>query len=431
MTALLRTESFNRLSKEVFWVVLGQGMAVLGSLVGIRILTGMLDPSAYGEIALGMTAVAFVNRTVFGSLSDGASRFYSPAAEGKDLGGYLNAIRLFALWATGIVVLLIPLVIGGLFVTARAEWVAFAIVAIVFIILNGNNSILSEIQNAARHRFVVAFHQGMESWVIFLAAAGLIVLFGASSTMVMAGYVVGAMVVLGSQYVFFRKTISVQATKVDCGRDWVREIWNYSWPFLTWGIFTVVHSVSGRWALGIFSTTKDVGMYAVLYQLGHYPMAIFIGIVTQFLAPIFYQRTGDASDSRRSTDVIKLSWRLAAITLGVMGAAFVISFLFHSQIYNIFAAKQYASVSHLLPWIMFASGVLAAGEILTLNLKSQMKTKTMARSEIILALLGIGLNFTGAYSYGITGIAVASVVFSTIYFLWMLSLSKLLYLKAS
>ena len=46
----IRSERFRGLSKEGFWIVLGQAMVMLGSLVGVRLLT---DPAAFGELALG------------------------------------------------------------------------------------------------------------------------------------------------------------------------------------------------------------------------------------------------------------------------------------------------------------------------------------------------------------------------------------------
>jgi len=162
MIAFFFSERFWRLSKEVTWVVLGQVLATLGSLVGVRVLTGMLSPSTYGELALGMTAIGLVYQVVFWPLSSGAVRFYAPATEDKDLGGYLNAVRRLALLATGAVVFLTPLVIMGLFITAHAEWLPIAVAAIIFVIFSGNNDILSEIQNAARHRYIMVFHQAME-----------------------------------------------------------------------------------------------------------------------------------------------------------------------------------------------------------------------------------------------------------------------------
>jgi len=45
-----------RLSREGSWVVMGQAATVIGSLAGVRLLSELLDPAAYGELALGMTA---------------------------------------------------------------------------------------------------------------------------------------------------------------------------------------------------------------------------------------------------------------------------------------------------------------------------------------------------------------------------------------
>ena len=66
-----------RVSIEGSWILIGQGAAVLGSIVGVRVMTGLLNPAAYGELALGMTAATLVNQTILGPLLNGVSRFYA------------------------------------------------------------------------------------------------------------------------------------------------------------------------------------------------------------------------------------------------------------------------------------------------------------------------------------------------------------------
>jgi len=417
--SILRSERVRRLSKEGFWVVLGQALAVIGSLVGVRLLTELLGPAAYGELALGMSVATLVNQTVFGPLSSGATRFYAPAVEQGDLGGYLNAVRRLVVSATGIIVLLMLFLVAGLLIAGRMEWIAIATAALIFAILSGYNSILSGIQNAARQRSIVALHQGMESWARFLAAAGLLVLMRATSTVAMAGYSAGMILVLGSQFLFFRGIVLHNVTAADEGRIWKERIWKYSLPFASWGIFTWAQQASDRWALGLFATTQQVGLYAVLFQLGYYPILITSGMVMQFLAPIFYQRAGDASDGLRNADVKELSWRLTGFVLGVTGAVFLVTFLLHAQIFRILVAKEYASVSHLLPWMLLAGGLFAAGQTVGLNLMSQMKTYTMSVAKTVSSLLGVIFNVVGAYWDGTRGIVIANVLFSALYFLWM------------
>lgn len=418
----IRSGRFRRLSKEGFWIVLGQAMAVLGSLVGVRLLTELLNPVAYGELALGMTLATLVNQTVLGPLGNGVIRFYAPAVERGDLGGYFNAVRRLVVSATGIIVLMILLTVAGLLIARRTEWIAIVTAALIFAILGGYNSILNGIQNAARQRSVVAFHQGMESWARFLVAAALIVLLAATSTVAMVGYAVAAILVLGSQYVFFRRTVHKNGAAA-AQRNWQEQIWKYSWPFCAWGIFYWAQSASDRWALELFATTQEVGLYAVLFLLGYYPMSMVTGMAMQFLAPIFYQRAGDASDNQRNANINYLSWRLTGLVLGVTGAVFLVALQFHAQIFLILVAKEYWSVSHLLPWMLVAGGVFAAGQTIALNLMSQMKTHAMVAATIVPCLFGVVFNFAGAYWYGITGIVIAGVLFSVLYFVWMATVS--------
>ena len=416
-------ERFRRLSKEGAWIVLGQAAAVLGSLASVRMLTELLDPTAYGELALGMTAASLVNQTVQGPLANGITRFYAPAQERGDLAGYLSAVRGLVWAATAVVAIMILLTCAGLLIAGRMEWIAIGSAALVFAGLSGHNAILSGIQNAARQRAVVALHQGLEPWSRLLFAAALLLWLGSTSAVAMVGYALGVTLVLGSQYLFFRKIIQNDGAESDRSR-WQQQIWNYSWPISIFGTFTWMQLASDRWALERFATTQEVGLYAALFQLGYYPMSVATGMAVQFLVPIFYQRAGDASNSRRNASVDSLSWRLTGIALALTGAVFFAALLFHAQIFRVFVAAEYASVSHLLPWMLLAGGVFAAGQTIALNLLSQMKTQMLIAPKLITALLGVALNFAGAYWYGITGVVIAGMLFSVSYFLWMAALAK-------
>ncbi len=415
-------ERLHRLSKEGLWILLGQAAAVLGSLAGVRLITELLAPAAYGELALGLTVSALVNQTILGPLANGVSRFYAPAREQGDLGGYLSAVRRLAMIATGIIFLIVLLALAGLLSAGRAQWIGITAAALAFAALSGYNVILNGIQNAARQRAIVALHQGIESWLRFLVAAALLLWLGASSALAMAGYALAAVLVLGSQYLFFRNTERARGGAADPGH-WQRQMWNYSWPISLFGVFTWVQLASDRWALQLFATTEEVGTYAALFQLGFYPMSVASTVAMQFLAPIFYQRAGDASDSRRNADVHALSWKLTGLSLAATAAAFLLALLFHRQIFRLLVASEYAGVSQLLPWMLLAGGIFAAGQTIALNLMSQLRTQAMMAVKIVTALAGVALNFAGAYWLGTTGIVIAGVLFSVLYFSWMAALS--------
>jgi O-antigen/teichoic acid export membrane protein len=415
-------ERFHRLSKEGLWIVLGQTAAVVGSLAGVRLLTELLAPAEYGELALGLTVSALVNQTILGPLANGVTRFYAPAQEQGDVGGYLSAVRRLVMMATGFIFLIVLLALAGLLSSEYTQWIGIATAALAFAALSGYNAILNGIQNAARQRAIVALHQGIESWLRFSVASGLLLWLGASSAVAMSGYTVAVMVVLGSQYLFFRRTVRDNGIAAHPG-NWQRQVWKYSWPISVFGVFTWVQLASDRWALELFATTREVGTYAALYQLGYYPMSVASTMAMQFLAPIFYQRAGDASDKRRNADVQKLSWNLTGFSLAATAVAFLLALLFHRQIFRVLVASEYASVSQLLPWMLLAGGIFAAGQAIALNLMSQMRTQAMMTAKIVTALAGVVLNFAGAYWLGTAGIVIAGVIFSVLYFAWMAALS--------
>jgi O-antigen/teichoic acid export membrane protein len=182
--------------------------------------------------------------------------------------------------------------------------------------------------------------------------------------------------------------------------------------------------VSDRWALKIFSNTQEVGHYTVLYQLGFYPISLIFGMVMQFVMPIFFQRAGDATDIKRSEGVGKLSWYLTLTGLGLTGVVFIGTSIFHELIFHLLVANEYGASSYLLPWMILSGGLLASGQSLASSMMVKMKTRELMSVTITAALIGVLLNFTGAYLYGITGVVGAGILFSTIYFFSIVTLVK-------
>ncbi len=420
----INSERFRRISREGGWIFFGQLMAVCGSLVGIRILTELLSPVAYGELALGLTIAAIVNQIILGPLGGGIIRFYSPSIEQQDFWGYWNAVKKMVLLATGIILILVVISVAGLAFAGQAQWITLTISAFVFAVLSGYCANLSGIQMAARQRSIVAIHQGMDPLLRSLMAAGLLLWLGMTSTVAMIGYAFAALLLLGSQLYFFRRIIvNVNDKKfINTKRDWQNEIWSFSWPIAIFGIFTWMQLASDRWSLQLFSTTQEVGKYVVLYQLGYYPISLIAGMVMQLLLPILYQRAGDATNSLRKRDATKLSWQLVWATLGLTMAMVLAAFLLHKWIFQVLVAQEYRSASYLLPWMILAGGVFASGQALASNLQAQLKTRDMMAAKIVTALLGMAFNIIGAYWYGMTGIVCAWLMFSIVYFLWMIAL---------
>ena len=415
---------FRRLALEGFWILGGQVAAVIGALVLVRVLTEYLEPEQYGQLTLGLTIAGLVNQVVMGGLTAGISRFYSIAAEKNELSGYLNAsqgLMGYAVITAGAITLIS---IAGLLSMRHSQWIVLVSAALMLSVFNGFSSALGGIQNAARQRAVVALHGGVEPWLRILLAVGMMIWLGSSSTAVILGYAFSSLIVTGSQLFFLKRLISADQPILNTSDNWRQQIWSYSWPFSVFGVFTWLQQISDRWALQTYASGHDVGLYAVVFQLGYVPIGLALGMAMTFLGPILYQRSGSTTDQNRNMDVHQIAWRITFAGLAITALAFVLTLLLHEEIFQLLVATKYHEVSYLLPWMIVAGGVFSSAQMLALKLMSEMKTAVMTTAKIVSAILGVILNIYGASQFGSQGVVAALVAFSCIYFFWMVWLAQ-------
>lgn len=413
-----------RLAKESFWIIAGQGAAVLGALFGIRILTEMMSPAAYGQLALGITAATFANQILWGPLGAGAMRFYAPAQEAHQLTTYLTSLRRFILVGAAILLILAGAIVIVAALAGESRWIPLIVPGFVFSVVAGLDSMANGIQTAARQRAVVALHTAISAWGRVLAAAGLMVVLGVSSAVAMYGYAFATIVILVSQYRFLRPVI--QAAGVSEGRSresrgkWDAQIIRYSWPFALSGICCWFQTASDRWALAAFASSSDAGVYVVLYQLSYYPVTLLAVMLVTLVSPIVFHRAGDTGDEGRLQHASRLNRVILIVVLASTALLFLVSLLMHGWIFRTFAASQYAQVSSLMPWLILSGGIFAGGQVLSLEQMSRLDTAGLLAPKVVTALFGGLLNILGAYLYGVKGVVAASLAFSVVYFLWLL-----------
>lgn len=415
---------FHRLAKEGSWILATQIASVLGSLLLVRVLTGYLEPSEYGLLALGLTAASLINQVVMVGLIVGIGRYYSIATEEGDLSGYIRAtLRLLAIAALVVMAISLVLLIV-LYWLGYFQWMGLAAAALVFSIFSGCSSALNSMQNAARQRITVAVLSGVDALLKILLAVGVMHLFGHSSTAVIIGYTLSSLFVMGAQFFFLRRLSPLQWKKPQVHGNWEMQIWKYALPFSAWGVFAWMQQASDRWALQNFGSADDVGLYAVLFQLGYVPLGVATSFATSLIGPILYQRSGDASDRTRNASVHLIAWRITIGGLLLTALAFVFTFLMHEWIFKLLVAARYRSVSYLLPWMVLAGGNFAACQMLSLKLMSEMKSRTMTAAKIVTALLCVSLNILGALLFGVQGVVAALVIFTICYLVWMALLAR-------
>lgn len=426
----LHSASARRLGRELVWIAIGHAAVVLASVVGVRLLTEALPIAVYGELALAMTLTTLAQQTLLSPLYGATLRFFAPAQERGELPALLVSTKRLLYQATAILLVLGLSLVAGLLLAREAAWSVLATLAILFALLSGYGASLDGMQNAARHRVVVSWHGGMGAWLRPLLAILMIRLCSPRAWAPMTGYVLASAVVLLSQYWWFRRRImaplpasgSAPREMSEVGAKWLREMKRYAWPFGAWGVFTWAQSASDRWALQVFATTNETGLYAALYQLGYYPLTMLSTIVMQLVTPILFARGGDGLNRGSLADARSLNRRLLLGACGTTLAAVGVTAAFHVQICKLLVAPAYRTMSSLIPLMTLSAGLFACGQIASLELMTGVRTRNLMMPKIATAVFGVAANVIGAMFLGLRGVAIASVLFSGTYFVWLLGL---------
>lgn len=419
------TSRYRRLALEGVWIVAGQAASMLGSLLLVRVLTGYLNPTQYGELALGLTVAMLVTQLVMGGVINAIGRFFAIAAEQGALPVYFLASRRLMIQAT-LFVFAISAVLGlGLYGFGFAHWISLFLAALLFATLASYNAGFSSIQNAARQRAVVAIHGGLDAWLKILFAWFALQWWDAQIVGIVLAYAASAWMVSVSQLLTLRRKITITTENVSAPvlAEWRDKMFHYAMPFTTWGTFTWLQLVSDRWALELFATTEDVGLYTVLFQVGVMPISVATAAAMSFLGPILYGRSGDGLDRARNNSVLNITRQIAMSCVMLTLAAFCLALWLHSWAFQLVASPRYAVASHMLPWMVLAGGIFSTGQILAIKLMSDMKPGLMTQAKILTALVGVCLNVIGAIYAGLFGVILAQLAFSFLYLVWMVRLT--------
>lgn len=418
-----------RIARELGWIIAGQFVTTLGALVLVRVLTELLTPAEFGRLALSLTVAGLVNQLLLGGLNNGIVRYYPVAVEAGQMAGYRAAALRLTAWATVVVLVTAALSAAVLPACGASGAVVPVLAASLYAVVGGANSTLGGIQNAARHRAVAAVHAAAESWLRVGLAFMMVLALGPHSHAALGAYGLAALLVLVSQALYVHRlttptAVPAAAHAANSESRWRKDILRFSWPFCAWGPFTWAQQSSDRWALEVFGSTTDVGLYIATFQLGYSPIGLLSGLVMTFLQPILNQRSGAGNDVARNLDTHRITWRVTWVSLAVTLAGVVVATLAHEWIFMLLVAAPYRQASVLLPWVVLAGGLFAAGQLLSTKLSAELRPADMMLMKIVTSMAGVAFNVAGAWWFGAAGVVGGLVAYSLVFFAWMALLAR-------
>jgi O-antigen/teichoic acid export membrane protein len=247
---------------------------------------------------------------------------------------------------------------------------------------------------------------------------------GSSSTAVVIGYALSALLVTVSQLFFLRQLLRRHGSNTNNAstEDWVRQMLLFSWPMMAGGLFNWGYYASQRWALELFVSTADVGKFYALTQVAYSPISMAGGVFMSMLLPILYARAGDPGNHQRIANVKDIALKIASLGLVATFLLAGITFFGHEVIFKLLFDQQYIDISVYMPLVVVSAGLLQSSIAMGSILAAANNTKKV----LPLAIYGQGLiiisNMILTQLHGITGLIFSMVFGAGLHIIWMYSI---------
>jgi O-antigen/teichoic acid export membrane protein len=422
---------------EMIWVMFGQTCAFIGGVVAIKVLTNAMGPKSYGQLALGMTIAGFINMFIYGPIAQVVLRFFSICRERDELYPYFIILKKMHKAAAVIILILAGLAAAVIAKFVDSEWALIILSAALFGVVGGVNASLVSLQNANMQRKIVALHQGADAFLRALFALIFLFIFGNRGYSALLGFVIGTLVITLSQGFFTLKhedTSKWRQSKP--ARNQVQgklfhEFYSYVFPFFIFAIFAGLSTYGDRWILqGLFGE-KEVGIYTAIIQIANAPVALLIGIITQFMVPIIFERAGTMTNSMQAKKSEELLHRTIGVTVVFLIPIVLVAFYYGETIIRLLTSPDFAEYYQSLWIAVLGFSLFNIGQLLLLKGLKINQSSLYMWPKIVQAISFLGLVYFLAKDLSVLGAAIALLLSSLIYLICIIIVNKGLHMRVN
>lgn len=362
-----------RLAREGAWVAFGQVFTILGRLVGIRIVTGLVAPSVYGEASLLLGVSALGMNVLCLPFLQAALRFYPDARLRGLLGGFCRAARS-NVWR-GAALAMAILVAGGSVWSAtrgKADDLWGFLAAALLLVADVRRNLESVFLNAERRQAAAALWSALDSWLRFGSAGLAVLVFGSLSWAVLGGYAIGA----GLANAVFRRWWLRRPDSSDAAAAvaWLdgarRDMLRFAAPLAPMALLAWVSGLADRYFIGGIKGLGVAGVYAAAAALASQPFLMLSGLAGTTLRPVLFD--AEAAGNRRRVRKIVGLW--AAIVGGIGAIGLSLLALLAEWIVRLALGPDYREAAGLLVWIGGGYGFLALQNLFETILYARRRT---------------------------------------------------------
>ncbi|WP_374055123.1 oligosaccharide flippase family protein [Rossellomorea sp. FM04394] len=405
-------KTFKNFGSDTLWYLPGNVAQGISGFLSIILYTRLFTPEHYGDYALVISSLGFMNSVLIGWLNQSIIRFNY---EFKKNDSYISTI-IYTVLLINITVLLVSIPI--------------------FILTYGNVS--NSFMKLTYYGFFLFFVQAFDStFQSILRANRLVKIFSLNNVVVSLSKLI-IVYLLVSYYNFniesilialiiaHTSTIIISIRTLTFSNVNFRVIdfsilktfRDYGVPLIGLTFTSWIIALSDRYIIKIFETSKEVGIYSVSYSIANTILSLIITVMMLAGYPVIVKVWN--TSGRRDTEVVV--GKMLRYYLLVTIPLFFGFICFSSEVLEMLGSEEYLSGDRVLP--MVSLGILLMGVSQYSNKVWELtkKTKIIMYLNIITAVLNLVLNIIFIPIFGF--IAAAYTTAASYIFYLMISLIK-------
>ncbi len=404
--------------EEIIWVILGQGINVILSLIIVKIISQM-GPTEYGIYALILTVAAFLG-LIYGSFQQGFIRYYYDYKREEKEEVFVNLF--FKFLSISVIILLLVVSIFSLFSSSFTNDYSFIffLIAGFMVITTKVSELFNSWFNILRKRKINTILLSSEKGLIILFFILLLITQSLTLDNVIIFIFISTLLFTIIKLITLKKLIfnkesleKIQVNKLQ--KDMRKRVWIYATPFLIWAAAGWLQLNGEKWIINGILTVKAVGIYAIMMLIVNALVVIPSNIINEFATPIIFQNYADLKNLE-NTKKGYLYIRIILLLVFVLTViSTIITYYFAEDLIIIISSREYIKYWYLLPLLTFGTGLFYIGQTQTILGMALDKPKKYLFPKLLIGGLSVILNLIFIKAFGLNGVAYTILLIGFIY----------------
>jgi len=407
-----------RLFGDAFWALSGQLASAIALLAGTRILTELVTPDIYGQVALLNGFVALGVALFSYPFICAGMRMLPECLSTRERADLYAVVSGLTTRSTALAIALLMLGGGAYSYFAHSDIVLFVLAGILLAV-TVRRELGIQLLIGERKQRGASLWQTSDSILRPLLAISLVWWGGAKAEWVLLGYI-AASLVSNTVWTFVLGTKADRNKRPGNARHFKTDVWAYALPLIPMELIFWVNGLGDRYVIGYFLSAAEVGLYAATYLIINEAFNRSAMVLLRTFQPIYFQCFSQ-NQFKEGFRILWL-WIGCVVALGIIGVSLLL--LTKDWVAAWVLAKSYHSAVELMPAIAVGCALHALGTVVAQPLLANKRTRLLLLGRVCGAVTAAICLPLMVKNFGLPGAALANPLYFGVEALVLAMLAK-------